>query len=790
MRDDIKKVKLYAHTPYIGTTGYNQHARNFLRNLSELVDVKVNNSTVGASWDHMEDEPHNSESYITDTDKKLLVNQTLRSADSWVIEPIYSNHKNDFTHNVNLVLSETYNHLFYKDYIGPKIAYNVWEATLQPQHFFDKLKEFDQIWVPSQWQARCTINQGADPAKVKVVPEGVDTTVFFPEEPKAVLDYVDDRFKFVLFGRWDYRKSTKEIIETFLREFTSEEPVDLIISIDNPWGEKMDGFKTTEERLNHYNLVDDRIKIKHFPSREDYVTYLKNGHVFLSCARGEGWNLPLIEAMACGTPSIYSADSGQMEFAAGKGLPVRISGYTKASDIAYGSFLGNNAGLGEYPEPDFDDLAIVMRDAFENYTSHKQRALEEAKIIHRDFNWNRVAEIGKDTLADFVENYKEPENINTVTVTYTDSPIVNITGDTVRDYRVEFIDKSTGDLRFSTIIKTNMWAKSSKTYYIHWIIKVIDLETNELIHIHELNLKNRRVYIHLNSSAIGDTLSWFPHVERFAKKHQCKVITSTFHNEWFEEEYPELEFVEPGTEVDNVYIRYSIGLKYNDDNSVNYDEHSKDFKVHPLSQAACDILGIDFKEVKPRLSFPKRSPMIEGKYVCIAPHASAHAKYWNHPGGWQAVIDYLNAKGYKVVMITHEPLGDAWHDSKLGGTLKGVIDKTGNYSIADRVNDIRHADFFIGLGSGLSWLSWSLDTPTILISGFSKPYSEFSDCERIIPTDSDICSGCFNRFRLDAGDWEWCPDHKDTERMFECTKTITPSRVMSSIDNIIKVKNN
>ena len=393
-------------------------------------------------------------------------------------------------------------------------------------------------------------------------------------------------------------------------------------------------------------------------------------------------------------------------------------------------------------------------------------------------------------MKDGVRKIKLYTHVNKVTVTYTDGPKVHITGDIDRDYRVEFIDKSTGDVSFSTIIKNNMWATSNKTYFIHWIIIVTDLKTNELVCLHELDLKNQRVYVQLNSSAIGDTLAWFPHIERFAKKHQCKIITSTFHNEWFETEYPELEFVAPGTQVDNVYARYSIGLSYNEDNSVNYNDHSTDFRVYPLSQAASDILGIDFKEVKPRLTFPKRSPMIEGKYVCIAPHASAHAKYWNRPGGWQAVIDYLNAKGYKVVMITHEPLGDAWHDSKLGGTLKNVIDKTGNYSIADRVNDIRHAEFYIGLGSGLSWLSWTVDTPTILISGFSKPLSEFTDCERIIPTGSDVCNGCFNRVRLDAGDWEWCPDHKGTERMFECTKTITSSRVISSIDNIIKMQNN
>jgi hypothetical protein len=96
-------------------------------------------------------------------------------------------------------------------------------------------------------------------------------------------------------GRWDYRKSTKEIIETFLKTFSVDEPVDLVVSIDNMWGEEMDGFKTTEERLQNYNLTDPRIKIIHFLSREDYIKYLKTGHVFVSCARSEGWNLPLLK---------------------------------------------------------------------------------------------------------------------------------------------------------------------------------------------------------------------------------------------------------------------------------------------------------------------------------------------------------------------------------------------------------------------------------------------------------------------------------------------------------------
>ena len=100
-------------------------------------------------------------------------------------------------------------------------------------------------------------------------------------------------------------------------------------------------------------------------------------------------------------------------------------------------------------------------------------------------------------------------------------------------------------------------------------------------------------------------------------------------------------------------------------------------------------------------------------------------------------------------MITQELLGNEWHDSKLGGTLKGVIDKTGDAPLSERANDIINAKAFIGIGSGLSWLAWGLGTPVTMISGFSKPYSEFKDCERIF-TPEGKCNGCFNKTQLNA----------------------------------------
>lgn len=374
---------------------------------------------------------------------------------------------------------------------------------------------------------------------------------------------------------------------------------------------------------------------------------------------------------------------------------------------------------------------------------------------------------------------------------FVEGPFIEILGDESKRFSIKFINQDNDKAIYTTEISNNMWTRCNVQYYVNWKIEVTDIDTNEIIFEKYFNAENQKVYIHIDSKALGDTLAWFPYVEEFRKEHQCKVTVSTFHNEWFESQYPDLEFVKPGETVYSLYAKYSIGWHYNENGEPNLDKNPQDFRKIGLQETCSDILGTTKAEIKPKLSFNKtlQTTPIEGKYITIAPHASAHAKYWMYPGGWQTIIDYLNDQGYKVVMITLEPLGDEWHDSKLGGTLTGVIDKTGNYPLEDRATDIMGADLFIGLGSGLSWLSWALDTPTVLISGFSKPYSEFKDCSRVFTPSLDICNGCFNTHRLDAGDWEWCPKHKNTDRMFECTKSITPESVIKAIETQLLNKN-
>ncbi len=354
------------------------------------------------------------------------------------------------------------------------------------------------------------------------------------------------------------------------------------------------------------------------------------------------------------------------------------------------------------------------------------------------------------------------------------------------EFEVNFFNHKTNELVYTTILKGGMWSAPSIKYFIKWRIEIFEKHTRKKVFEHIYNCKDKRVYIALGSKSLGDTLAWIPYIDEFRKLHGCKVICSTFHNDWLSPEYPEIEFVKPGRVVPNLYALYEIGWYYNEEGDIDSNMNPKDFKQYPLQQTPCHILSLPYKEIKPKIYVKREDAKYKKPYVIIAPHGSKHASYWHYPKGWQRVINFLNKHGYKAMMVTKEPLGDDWNDSKLGGTLTNVIDKTGDFPLQQRFTDIKNAKAFVGIGSGLSWVSWALNTPTILISGFSDPNSEMQDCYRI-PAPPDVCSGCYNTQKLDAGDWEWCPFHKNTPRQFECGKNIHPEEVINNLKKILNI---
>lgn len=303
------------------------------------------------------------------------------------------------------------------------------------------------------------------------------------------------------------------------------------------------------------------------------------------------------------------------------------------------------------------------------------------------------------------------------------SPRVKITGDKHEEYKIYFHEKNLEDFDYNIIVsgicKTNqIFIGPTKQWFGNWFIQ-INNSNGDIVFTDRLSLKNKIVCIKMDAYALGDTIAWIPYVEEFRKRHECTIICSTFHNDLLIKAYPDILFIKPNITIDNIYAQYYIGAQ-NDNNILYSPLNVNDI---PLQMVATSILGLKFNEIKPNLTsnceFSRRR--INGKYVTLSEFGSSDIKEWKHVNGWQTVVDFLVDNGYKVVVISKEKTN-----------LNNVIDLSGDYSLSDRMVDIYHADFHMGVSSGLSWLAWSLNTHVVLVSDVTPTWHEFtSDITRI-----------------------------------------------------------
>jgi autotransporter strand-loop-strand O-heptosyltransferase len=337
-----------------------------------------------------------------------------------------------------------------------------------------------------------------------------------------------------------------------------------------------------------------------------------------------------------------------------------------------------------------------------------------------------------------------------ITQHFVDNPFLEIKGNSDSNFKVQFLDEK-GSIAYENIIKANSWVKLNRQYFTAWTAKV--WQDGHLIYKNTLNLTNKRVFIVLDSKSLGDTIAWAGYALKFQEKHNCHVVMSSFWNKILD--YPELELVEPGATV-NCYALYRIGWKW--------DENKEPVLCNtiPLQQAAANILGLDYKPVKPRLNHSNEFGIPSEKYIAIATNSTMECKFWTKEG-WQEVINYFHGLGYDVYNVSKE-------DNPFENCTK--IKDT---SIRSTMDVIRGAKLFIGLSSGLSWLAWALNQKVVMISNFTEADHEF-DCYRV--TKPDVCNSCWNdpKIKLDPY-WDWCPRNKN----FECQRLIPASMVIDKI---------
>ena len=586
-----------------------------------------------------------------------------------------------------------------------------------------------------------------DLPNVEYLSHGVNTSMFTPSNNNST------QHRLLCVANNGFIHNQAEDRKGFSYAIEAAKKLDLPITIAGPPNNR-NFFET-------YHVDYDKLTILYNLTEAELVDVYKKHTIFLHPSISEAGhpNLTLLEALSCGLPIV-------------------------------GTFEENNELEGLYRiTRDVNVIVEGITHVIDNYNEFKNKALKTA--IAKD--WNKIVENNlspaynvKMTMRNqLLKIYNETsikhipprQNVNNVIIDYKDGCKVEIFGSDPKKYKVKFIDNKTNSLIYESILSNNMWSKPSMKYFIDWKIEVEDLETNAYT-IYNFNLKGKRVKIVNESGALGDCIAWFPCVDLFQKKHQCIVDFYSPLKELFHAEYPNINFVDYNHNSNEEYFAsYRLGCFGVDDRSAS----PIDWRTQNLQQMAAEILGIDYIETKPKFSKP---PVLKNnfdkKYVCIGSLSTAQAKFWNNPDGWNKVVTYLNSLGYDVVSIDKV--------NNMGNTVdyfnhipKGSIDKTGNFPLVERINDLHFCDFFIGLGSGLSWLAWMVGKPVVLISGFSDPKAEFSTPYRV--HNKSVCNSCWNdtNFKFDAKKWDWCPRNKD----FECSKEISFEMVKQHIDNCI-----
>ena len=312
---------------------------------------------------------------------------------------------------------------------------------------------------------------------------------------------------------------------------------------------------------------------------------------------------------------------------------------------------------------------------------------------------------------------------------------------------------------------------SLEKYFIHWQIDVyLDAQ---MVFSHQFNPTGQKVHFIFFSRGLGDTLALLPYMGAFLKEYQAQG--SYYTKEWlqgvFQRYYPELSCQEE-LEDENYatfFMQVIIGKSF---------WMPLDGRLVPMDQIGQLALDLPYKaELR---SWTPQPRQIQEKYVCIAVQASGAVKGWHYPHGWDLVVDYLKAQGYRVLCIDKER-----HQEQQQYVIDipaGAEDFTGNIPLEQRADMLYHAAFFIGLGSGLSWLAHLVGCPVVMIGGFSRFWYEFPNPYRVY--NPMVCNGCFNdpehMFTENP-----CPyQTKAPERKLECSKKISPRQVLMTIERL------
>jgi glycosyltransferase involved in cell wall biosynthesis len=271
---------------------------------------------------------------------------------------------------------------------GHLVLIQPWEYGRIPEEWVEPMSTMvDEIWVPSRHVQKSFVVSGVPVDRVQVVPNGIDADLFHPGVAPRILPG-GKKFKFLFVGGTIWRKGVDVLLQAYCETFRHEDDVCLVVK------------DMGQNSFYRGQGVGDSIRqIQNEPAAPEliYLTEMMEEHdmpgLFTACDclvhpyRGEGFGLPVLEAMACAVPVITTEGGSTDDFCPPD--EVFLIPSERREFIPGDTRLAGGAGW--ILEPDLNALKILMRQAYQKRVEAKQRALRVSERVRRDYGWQVVA---------------------------------------------------------------------------------------------------------------------------------------------------------------------------------------------------------------------------------------------------------------------------------------------------------------------------------------------------------------------------------------------------------------